>query len=271
MYFSKTQPRFLKKEVRFFYSIKMNTAQGDSIIHRRLPDGTLDIVFNLHKPVSISKDGERFELMPDIALTGLYTDKCIMKYDSDIYLIGAVLQPGYAHLFVNDSLEHHKAATQNATEILDSKLLVLLQQMHTAVDEQKKHCLLERFLLSRLKRVSNSYTLNNIHNALVEIHESSGAISINNLCKKHFMSERNFRRKFIEYVGISPKKYAAIVRIKAFCLLHQSGIGYNDCINYLEFTDQSHLHKEFHKIAGTNPEHFFKQMNVISERFLHFI
>ena len=249
----------------------MNNVPDDFTSHRRLPDGTLDIVLNLKKPIYISKDRNRFEQMPPVALTGLYTDKCFLKYEETIHVVCAVLQPGYAHLFINDTLEHHKAATNNAEQVFGSSIQALRERMHTIDEEKEKHQLFEKFLLSHIRISRNGYSMNNIENAIVTIHECSGAVSINNLCKKHFISERNFRRKFIEYVGISPKKYAAIIRMKSFCSLHHYGMNYNHCVNKLEFTDQSHLHKEFIKIAGINPDNFFRQTNVISEKFLQLV
>lgn len=270
MYILKTQPQYLKREIKFFYSARIDGSQHTPVAHRRLPDGTLDIVFNLHKPAYISKDEKYFELMPDIALTGLYTNKCFLQYEDKMHIVGAVFQPGFAHLFINDTLEHHKAATKDAAKIFGNDIYALQAQMHEIKTERAKHMLLEKYFL-RLRRAKNSnYSISNIENAVSIIHKRNGAVSINDLCKQQFMSERNFRRKFIEYVGMPPKKYAAIIRIKSFCLLHRSGMNYNECTNYLEFTDQSHLHKEFNKIVGINPEHFFSEMSTIGEKFLQF-
>jgi AraC-like DNA-binding protein len=271
MYFIKTEPEVLKKEIKFFYSLIMKNVPDDLASHRRLPDGTLDIVLNLKKPIYISKDGNRFEQMPPAAITGLYTDKCILKYEDEIAVVCAVLQPGYAHLLINDNLAHHRSATGDAGQVFGSGLQALQERMHVIVDEKEKHRLFEKFLLSRIRTARDSYSIAAIENVIATIHKRSGAISINNLCKEHFIGERNLRRKFIEYVGISPKKYAAIIRMKSFCSLLGRGMDYDHCINNLDFTDRSHLHKEFIKIAGISPDRYFRQTNVISEKFLQFV
>ncbi len=174
MYFIKTAPEYLKKEIKFFYSVKMNNMPDGFTEHRRLPDGTLDIVLNLKKPIYISKDGNSFMQMPLLALTGLYTDKCFLKYDNQIHLVCAVLQPGYAHLFINDALEHHQSATNNASDIFGNKLRALQERMHDMDDEKDKHRLFEKMLLSHLQIAKNSHSMHNIENALASIHESSG-------------------------------------------------------------------------------------------------
>jgi AraC-like DNA-binding protein len=271
MLFLKTSPEILKKEIKFFYSVNCDKEQSGFPTHRRLPDGTLDVVFNLDKPTYISKDGEKFKKMPEISLTGLYTDKCFLQYEDDTHTVGAVLQPGYAHLFVSDTLGYHKSDTKDAALIFGNSIHHLFEKMQQASDEKEKHRMLEKFFISRLRKNRDDYSINSINNSLAEIHSSNGTVLINNLCKKYFMSERNFRRKFIEYVGMSPKKYAAIIRIKAFCSLRRLGLQHNKIINNLEYADHSHLHKEFNKITGTSAVNFFKELTPLSEGFLYFI
>lgn len=56
-----------------------------------------------------------------------------------------------------------------------------------------------------LRKQKDDYNLSKIENAIGEIHLNNGNIAIQELCKHQFMSERNFRRKFIEYAACLPK------------------------------------------------------------------
>lgn len=267
MKFCKTLPRYLKKEVRFFYSQRLDSMSGSESPHLRLPDGTLDIVVCLRGANYISKDGQRFGAMPEVALTGLYEDRCLFKNVEETWLVGAVLNPGYAHLLVNDELHGH-AGTHDAADIFGSRVGLLREQIWETVDEREKHIVLEQFLLSRLRKKAHEAPVLAIENAVRSIHESFGNLPVRNLCEMHFMSERNFRRRFVEFVGIPPKTYAAIVRIKAYCMFRRGEGRSPDCIDKLGFVDEPHLFREFRKIAGTTPGEFLRNAGYVSDQFL---
>jgi methylphosphotriester-DNA--protein-cysteine methyltransferase len=99
-----------------------------------------------------------------------------------------------------------------------------------------------------------------------------GNIEISELHKKYFMSERTLRRTFSECVGMSPKQYASIIRIKSFSKRYEvERATYSNILNELGYTDQSHFNKEFQKIAGTSPTLYFSQLNKIGTEFIHLI
>lgn len=268
----KTFPESLGKHIKFFYSILATESECIDSVHRRLPDGTLDIVFNLGSAVQLSRDGVNFQKIPSIALTGLYQDKNFLLYKGDVHLIGAVFQPGSAHLFVNDTLEQFKQCTDNAALIFGNQVYPLLEQIKNISGEKEKHNMLERFLLNYLRKNKDEYNSCKISGAIQQIHALEGNVEMPFLYKTHTMSERNFRRKFNEFVGMSPKQYATIIRIKSFSKRYElSRSPHVNILNELGYTDQSHFSKDFQKIVGTNPIAYFNQLNKMEEKFIHLI
>ncbi|SEW05318.1 AraC-type DNA-binding protein [Chitinophaga sp. YR573] len=266
----KTSPLYLGKYVQCFYSVL--SQERNDVVHRRLPDGTLDLVFNLGAAVTLSRDEVQFDKMPAVSLTGLYPDRSFLQYQDKVHLVGVVFQPGTAHLFINDSLEHIKASTIDAGDVFGHDIYNLPDQLNTFSSEIAKHRFLEQFLMKYVKPHKEDYHLQHIFDAVRQIHAAEGNLDIGVLHRQHLMSERNFRRKFVECVGMSPKQYAGIIRIKSFSKRYESSRAtYSGILYELGYSDQSHFNKDFLRIAGTSPGIYFNQLHPIAERFIHLI
>ncbi|PSK93591.1 helix-turn-helix domain-containing protein [Taibaiella chishuiensis] len=273
----KTYPAYLRQYVQFFYTIRANGYLDFPVNHtqqvqRRLPDGTLDLVFNLGGHVELSRDGYHFQPMPLIALTGLYPDRSFLKYEGAVYLVGAVLQPGAAHLFVNDVLEQFKASTIDGADVFGPSIYTLPEKLIAVPAEKDRHEMLERFLLPHLKENKEPDNFERVLYAVHQVHGRKGDVDVSLLARTCLMSERNFRRKFTEFVGIGPKKYAGIVRVKEFCKVYErSRTSYVDILCALGYTDQAHFSKDFRKITGTNPTVYFNQLTPVDSGLIHLI
>ncbi|WP_343692373.1 helix-turn-helix transcriptional regulator [Chitinophaga sp.] len=266
----KTSPLFLAKYVQCFYSVIEN--DSSHTVHRRLPDGTLDLVFNLSDAVSLSRDGEQFNPMPAASLTGLYPDRSFICYANKVHLVGVVFQPGTAHLFINDSLEHIKASTIDAADIFGKDIYMLPERLAALPDEVAKHYFLEKLLMKFVAHRKQEYHFNNILHAVKGIHAAEGNLDIGGLHDTHLMSERNFRRKFVDFVGMSPKQYAGIIRIKSFSKRYKaSRLNCNNILYDLGYNDQAHFNKDFRKIVGASPGVYFNEMNSLAENFIDLI
>lgn len=268
----KTAPTYLGKYIHCFYSLYSSNTEKLNSIHRRLPDGTLDLVFNLGAPVLISRDGNGFSAMPEVTLTGIYPNRNFLCYQGDVHLVGVVFKPGSAHLFVNDTLEQYKACSISASLVFGNDINSLLEKLREVPDERKKHLLLEHFLLDTLTRRNLNHYSPGISAALQQIHSLEGNLLISELYRDYFMSERTFRRKFNECVGMSPKHYATIIKVKSFSKRYEPERSVHaPILDELGYTDQSHFNKDFQKIVGVSPTVYFNQLNQIGEEFIHLI
>lgn len=268
----KTYPQVLGSYIKLFYTIVAGESECITSMHRRLPDGTLDLVFNLGSPVHLSHDAVNFSEMPEASITGLYRNRNFLRYSNNVYLVGAVFQPGAAHLFVNDSLENFKQHTYPAELVFGEQIGSLKEQLRELPGESERHNLLETFLKKHLKRNRDEYCFDKVDFALRRIHESNGIIKMSALAKSGFISERNLRRKFIEFVGMSPKQYAGIIRIKSFSKVFESSMSsYTRLISDFDYADQSHFIKHFQNVVGLSPTAYFQQLEEIDEKFIHLI
>lgn len=273
----KTFPSVLQGHIRSFYTVKANDAayllkQKNDAGQHRLPDGTLDLVFNLGDPVELSRDGSPFEEMPPAAVTGLYPDSSLVRYRGRVHLVGAVFQPGSAHLFIHEVLTQFRAATIDATLIFGTNASLLLEQLHEVKGEPEKHHLIEYFLTGYLRDNREQDNFNRISAAVRQVHHHKGAVDVRALQNHCFMSERNFRRRFNEYVGMGPKQYAGIIRVKEFMKHYEpSNSTFFEHLTNWGYTDHAHFNKDFRRIVGIGPNAYFKLQAAVDKEFIHLI
>ena len=270
MVLTKTFPTYLKDKIKYFYSIQGHVSQMQESVHRTLPDGTLELQVNLGDPIFKSIDGTNWTAGSPTMVTGLYRDKSFFRYTGKIHLVGAVINTGYASLFVNDSLEHFSQCLYSADLIFDKVKEPIGDNIYDFKTEKEKHCYLEKIMMQQFKECHNETNLKRITNAVQLIRQFKGDVDVSFLCNSVFMSERNFRRNFHELVGLSAKQYANIIRVKSFIKKHKlTGSSFMDLVYDLGYTDQSHLIRDFKHIAGISPSEFFAKLNPLDSLFIH--
>ncbi len=126
-----------------------------------------------------------------------------------------------------------------------------LQSSKDNVQRQKE--IFDAFLVQRL-RVKDGYQ---VFQALrAEIEASKGEQSIDAVCRRNAISQRQLNRLFRAYLGFSPKTYSRVVRFqRALKLLRQDpGCTLAEIAALCGYYDQPHFVREFKAYAGTAPK-----------------
>lgn len=265
----KTIPKRLNKHIKLFYSIYASEFEN---VDCRLPDGTLDLVFNLGAPVMISRNGTDYLKMPNVVLTGLYKNRSYLKYSGVIRLVGVVFQPGSAQLFVNDTLENFKECTCDASAIFGNNINSVMQKLQEKENDEAMHLLLENYLIDIFNKNNSSNFNSAVAIATKQIEDLEGNIEIFDIYKKLGVSERSFRRNFTQNVGMSPKQYSLLIRVKSFSKRYELKDSFSLEVMYdLGYNDRSHFNKEFKKIVGHTPSNYFAHLSKLGSEYIHLI
>lgn len=91
--------------------------------------------------------------------------------------------------------------------------------------------------------------------AVDELLASHGAHAVSRLAARTGLSSRQLRRKFAEHVGLSPKEFARLRRIRQACILmlEQEAAELAAVSQAGGYSDQPHLTREFRGIFGSSP------------------
>jgi AraC-like DNA-binding protein len=80
---------------------------------------------------------------------------------------------------------------------------------------------------------------------------------VRTLVEKFDLSERQLERRFLQRVGMSPKRYFALRRFERACALGWSGMSLSEVALDAGYSDQAHFSREFRRFVDLSPGRFF--------------
>jgi AraC-like DNA-binding protein len=103
-----------------------------------------------------------------------------------------------------------------------------------------------------------------IRHCVAKIEAARGALSIVRLEAGTGLSGRQIERKFARHIGVSPKTFARIARFKALlaAAAEPGPLGWAALAADLGYADQPHLVREFRSFAGVTPTAYFGAQGV---------
>ena len=95
--------------------------------------------------------------------------------------------------------------------------------------------------------------------------EARGQLSVSALSRDAGLSERQLRRRFARAVGLSPKEFARVRRLRSSILdaLGSPQRRWVELAAACGYADQAHLVKEYKRLAGLAPEAFVAHLERI--------
>jgi AraC-like DNA-binding protein len=89
------------------------------------------------------------------------------------------------------------------------------------------------------------------------IERSHGRVSISQIQNESNLSKQQLIHRFREQIGVTPKLYARIIRLRqALTLLHEGSRTPDDVAAACGYYDQPHMNLDFRELAGLTPRDF---------------
>src|SRR4029077_14920609 len=150
-----------------------------------------------------------------------------------------------------------------ASEVIGGNVRLLHERLSQAASLDEMASITESHLLKYLPAAKPFHP---VQVAATEILSRHGRVQLDDLVDSSGLSQRQFERKFVEQVGMSPKLYCRVSRLTFALRLkerhpHQK---WTDIIYHAGYFDQMHLIKDFKLMTGSSPSAFSK---LISEGF----
>ncbi len=148
----------------------------------------------------------------------------------------------------------------DASIIFGPEIAVVERQLKEACTPEIIATILERFLLQRLCHARELLPFDHAINELVKHH---GNISVEKTAALSCLSKRQFERKCIERLGMSPKLFARLTRFsKAY--MYKEGyphLSWLKIAHEFGYHDQMHFIHDFKRFAGHNPSFIGKDLH----------
>lgn len=230
----------LSNHIDAYWTINTGNIE-QSKIHRILPDGCTDIIFNKGNTI-YRPDQQPALLSEESYLIGTMTTFTETMQSSGNAILGIRFKPGAITAFY--PVDAHEI-TDLGIPYKDHLLRELVYQSPDLRTD------LNLYFLKKLssKPIAIAAVLNEIHN-------SGGRIKVAELIKNHAMSERKMERLFKKDVGVSIKTMTRLIRFQHTFKTLQDNAGkrsLSDIAYAAGYYDQAHLCNEIKAYTGFTP------------------
>ncbi len=222
------------------------TAGRQELLH---PDGGTGINFNLGGRMTVDGwlpvNGVRFD--------GVNRRSYTLELAGRPEAFGVRFLPGGAHRLFGIPMDELALRNLDATTVLPEfggNWLERLMETETLVDRLR---LVEHALLRRLSAAVAPSPL--IQQGLAEIAATRGQSRIQSLADRIGVSGRQLERAFARHVGLSPKTYARLIRVRhaRAAIKQRNGAALVDIALDTGFFDQAHFVRDFKAVVGMAP------------------
>lgn len=255
----------LKPYVKQYWGLTNCTGTGENQTHRVIPSGMPELILYIgQKPTSDQRNIEDHCMVSgqqnsfyDLRLTHSPSVFAVTFHPQGICQffglpMSELMNRTIPLRYLNDSL--HREFELRLTEAESFAMRV-----HTA----------EELLLALLTKHHQRTEFARINQVVETIRNYGGTIGVEQLADISCLSIKQFERRFLEQIGLSPKQYLRVVRFQA--AIHRKSQEPNLLISHLAYDcgyyDQSHLCNEFKSLSGLTPGQFFADCDAVSDLF----
>jgi AraC-like DNA-binding protein len=193
---------------------------------------------------------------PNALVTGIWDHTRTLTHSGNCANVLAMFTPTGAAAFLREPIEHLFNATMPYDlEARRSRLSLVEEQLSESAHHEHRVRAVEQFLLQQLRHRTPDLF---VAHAVDRIRFSRGTMRIERLALQAGLSQSALERRFRHAVGTSPKKFAALVRLRHVVRLRRAGVSLTRIAHAAGYADQSHFIRDFKRFTGEPPEFFFR-------------
>src|SRR5262245_21141970 len=243
---------------RFWYSCDATPHQKVRIV----PNGTMELVFNLHEDELGIYDTEQpgsYKSFSGAFFSGAYARPLFV--DTREHVVGVHFKPGGAFRFLGIPASELADIHVDLEALWGNSTHDLREQLCAAADPARRLRVLESALVARLKNTLEEHRA--VRAALDILQRDAGEASTRELAAHLGLSQRHFIKVFSNQVGVTPKLFGRVQRFQRAADLTRSGSApdWADIAAACGYFDQSHLIHDFQTFSGLSPTEFHLQRN----------
>lgn len=244
----------LRKIVETYWLVK-----DEDLKVRILPEGTINIVFNLGKPVVISDSEKENKVFKNSWLVGAHKKYYVQDEDIESFLVGIKFKQEGAYRFLK--FPQHQIANKvvELDSVLNGYSMDTRSKLIDADNVGQIKQILDRFLIKRAD-ISNG-TPDIVDFALKKVQMNGSPSLIKNLCSAANISHKHLITLFNDKVGLSPKLLYRINKFnKAISITKdKEEVNWCDIAFSCHYYDQAHFINEFRHFSGISPGKYLKK------------
>jgi AraC-like DNA-binding protein len=217
-----------------------------------IPDGHSEIVFNLGGAFErrVAHGAARASVMNESYVIGGRSQSVLTRDLGRVTVAGVKLDPRLLHALIRAPLGDFGEDTVSLSALGDRSLIDLEHAVAQEGDSAiRLAAVLDQFFLRALAHGPPSSA--RVDALVRDIHAHRGRLSILDWIRGHRFDHRNVERRFSAAMGMTPKRYARVIRFKHHYHMLVNGRSSADFLD--GFHDRSHFNREFRSFMGAPP------------------
>lgn len=194
-----------------------------------------------------------------------------LHFDQDYLMLKVVFQPGALFQLFGIPLIEFGGIYVDAATVLNKEMRLINEQLANAENYIKMIQIVDEYLLHKVKKIKKLHQP--IDKMADILNHQPNLFSLQWFASQACLSPRQFERKFLERIGISPKLYCRITRFhKAFEMKEKHpDLDWLSIVLACGYSDFQHLNKDFKQFSTLTPSILLKDQAQVTEKLLNLV
>ncbi|MBC7958305.1 MAG: helix-turn-helix transcriptional regulator [Vallitaleaceae bacterium] len=245
--------KLLKPYIQSYWVYETEEGVVDEML---LPNGYVDFTINISGADVVTKIGNKAIALPSTEILGQLTLPGRVTASKGTVLLIARFYPYATSLFFPCPASYFTNRSTDLGEVLKGESEKLLREIMAPFSFREKFAVLDTFLAQRLiyseKKESDLLLL--LEQACSWIGSNVEQFNLEHIEAITGFSKRHVQHIFLDWVGISPRKYFSIKRFnRSLDLLRTLTYPLTSIALECGYYDQAHFIREFKKLTGMTP------------------
>ena len=224
-------------------------------LERVLPTGTMSIIINLADDTSrkyAPADPRRVERLPRSILSGPHGAYFLIDTAEQASILGVAFAPGGAAPFLHMPASEVRDLLVSVEDVWGAEAHGLRERLLGAAPDDR-FAILESWLLQQACGDLTQHPA--VTHALTEFGGVPHTRSVSEVTDHVGLSSRRFIEVFDDEVGLTPKLYSRINRLRSVVerVARGGDVAWADLASEYGYYDQSHLTRDFREFSGVTP------------------
>lgn len=258
-------PSVLSPFVECYFIWDSGTSLDQPLRVESPPTGFASIVFNYGDEYRLSNQTHQELSVPRFFLGGQAVGRYELDLSGYIAQVGIVFKPAGLSTLFNLPMFELTEERADLRSVLGKQAEELGMRIAETPGQVQKIRLLDHWLQKQFRRREQAMDrIDRVANFMVE---QNGLVELDELMRIACLSRRQFERRFLAKVGVSPKYYARIRRLSRICYLltYRGQDDWQHLIGEGGFYDQAHFIKDFKQFMGTTPSQYYQDNQQLSQ------
>lgn len=246
----------LKPYIKYYWLFTTDQSINDAIY----PSGYLELAINISEGVVVSVVNDRHIGMPPLEVLGQLTAPARIIAGKKTTLLVTRFYPHATSLFFPNRIADFTNDSVDLLDVFKADAVHLHDRMMDQRTLVQKIAVLDAFLVKQLIASKKNRSQVQLLETICRYTGPDGeGPDIEKLAVQHGISARYIQKLFLDYIGITPKRFFNIRRFnKSLQLIRSSHTSLTDIAYECGYYDQAHFIKEFKSFTGVTPSRFLQ-------------